>query len=112
MKKIPQFFLNHILENITKIEKSLIGVNEIEFSRNVDLQDAIIRRFEVIGEATKNLPIDFKQNQNHIDWRQIAGIRDNLIHEYFRVDMSIVWETTQRDLPILKKQVENILQQV
>ncbi len=106
MKKDPQVFLKHILDSIESIEKYTHGLMEKEFYASSEKQDAVIRKIEVIGEAVRNLAEDFKEQYPNIVWRKIAGMRDKLIHEYFEVDLELVWEVTQKDLPILK---ENIL---
>jgi uncharacterized protein with HEPN domain len=72
-------------------------------------QDAVIRQLEIIGEATKRLSQDLCAQYTVVPWRRIAGLRDVLIHDYMGVDLATVWEVTQRDLPVLKRQLELIL---
>ena len=69
----------------------------------------MIRRLEIIGEAVKNLPADFKKKKSSIPWQNIAGMRDFLIHEYFGVDLDLVWQTVKKDLPEFKKQILKLL---
>jgi len=69
----------------------------------------VIRRLEIIGEAVKNLPADFKKKKSSIPWQNIAGMRDFLIHEYFGVDLDLVWQTVKKDLPEFKKQILKLL---
>jgi uncharacterized protein with HEPN domain len=76
------------------------------------IQDAVIRRLEIIGEAVKNLPPDFKERYTNIPWQQIAGMRDVLIHEYFGVDLNLTWQTVREDIPSLKSKLEEILRQI
>lgn len=109
MTKDPKIFLNHILESIVEIEDHVRDIPEEEFSRDVKTQDAVVRRIEIIGEAVKNLSSDFKKKHPEVEWREVAGMRDKLIHHYFGIEMSIVWETSKKDLPKLKKQVSKIL---
>lgn len=72
-------------------------------------QDAVIRQLEIIGEATKRLSQDLRAQYTVVPWRRIARLRDVLIHDYMGVDLATVWEVTQRDLPVLKRQLELIL---
>lgn len=109
MKKDPKIFLKHILESINEIDRFLEGISEEEFSRDVKTQDAVARRIEIVGEAIKNLPASFKKKHSEIEWHEIAGMRDKLIHHYFGIEMSIVWATSKKDLPTLKKQISKIL---
>ena len=74
--------------------------------------DAAIRNLEIIGEAAKNIPEDIKSKYPEIPWKAIAGMRDKLIHSYFGVSLSIVWETIKNDLPTLKYQIERILKEL
>lgn len=110
MKKDPKVFLIHILESVRAIERHVRGHSNAGFSKNVMLQDAVIRRIEIIGEAVKNLPSDFKKKYPKVEWREIAGMRDKLIHEYFGVNLNVVWRTIKKDIPGLKKQISELLE--
>ena len=109
MKKDPKIFLNHILESIGEIEKNLTNLNEVEFYRNVTVQDAIIRRLEIIGEATKNLPKSFKDKHSEVEWRKVAGLRDIIVHEYFGLSLKLIWRITQKDIPELKRKISKVM---
>lgn len=110
MTKDPKIFLKHILESVKEIEANIGKISEEEFSRDTKTQDAVVRRIEIIGEAVKNLSLAFKKKYPEVEWREIAGMRDKLIHHYFGIEMSIVWETSKKDLPKLKKQISRILE--
>ena len=109
MKKDSTIFLRHILDEITKIENSTKEISRTEFKKELDIHDAVIRRIEIIGEAAKNLPKTTKDNHPEIEWKKIAGTRDVLIHAYFSIDLDLVWGIVKKDLPKLKKQIQNIL---
>lgn len=102
-------FLEHVLEAIQLIEDYVEKSSESEFRKHRALQDSVIRRLEVIGEAVKNLPNSFKLKHSEIPWKQIAGMRDILIHEYFDVDLSLTWRVVKQELPIIKKKITLIL---
>jgi uncharacterized protein with HEPN domain len=76
-----------------------------DFLDSKQFQDSVIRRIEIIGEAIKNIPGDFKSTHENIPWKEITGMRDILIHQYFGVDLELTWEVIKTDLPILKKQI-------
>ncbi len=82
---------------------------EIKFSKSTTIQDAVMRRLEIIGEAAKNIPDYFRKKNPQIPWREIAGLRDILIHEYFGVDMSLVWKIANKDIPKLKRQILKLI---
>jgi uncharacterized protein with HEPN domain len=109
MDKNFKIFLEHILESINYIQEFAKGKTKKDFDSSVQMQDAIIRRIEIIGEATKNLPDDFKLSAPQVPWRKMAGMRDNLIHEYFGIDKAEVWQTVKNDIPMLKKDIELLL---
>lgn len=109
MKKDYKVFLNHILESIDLIEKYAEGQNKDSFENSIQLQDSIIRRLEIIGEAVKNLPKEFREKHPNISWKKIAGMRDVLIHEYFGVDVGLTWDVVEEELPNLKYDIQDII---
>jgi uncharacterized protein with HEPN domain len=112
MTKNPILYLTHIFDAITSIDTQLNGATREQFNQSEMMQGFVERKLEIIGEATKNIPEDFKKQYPNIPWKDMAGMRDILIHQYTAVDEDIVWKTvTQKTLP-LKKQIEEILQTV
>ena len=111
MNKEAIVFVKHILESIEQIEKYIKGKNKQQFIEDKKLQDAIIRRIEIIGEAAKNIPTSFKDKYPEISWQQIIGTRDKLIHHYFGVDLDLTFEILNKDLPKLKEQINEILKE-
>lgn len=111
MAKDNNIFLKHILESIKIIEDSLSKVSFDDFKNNITLQDASIRRMEIIGEAVKNLDKEIIKENKEVDFTKVARMRDKLIHHYFGIDARLIWDTIKNDLPKLKKDVEEILKQ-
>jgi uncharacterized protein with HEPN domain len=101
-------YLRHILDAIGKIER-YVEVGHDEFMEASHWQDAVIRQLEIIGEAVKRLAPETVAQRPEIPWHDIAGMRDVLIHDYMGVDLDAVWEATQRDLPQLRRAVEELL---
>ncbi len=105
-------FIEHILEAIGSIEKYTEDISKENFmsEKNKMVQDAVIREFEIIGEAVRKLSETIKSRNPDLPWRDIAGMRNKLIHEYFGVDIAVVWKTIEADLPILKKVAQKALE--
>lgn len=112
MEKDPVIFLKHILESIEWIEKDVADLSREEFFENVPMQDAVIRRLEILGEAIRNLPSEMKESNSEVPWQDIVDMRNSLIHGYFGVDLKLVWDVVVGDVPLLKKQVKKILSSI
>ena len=112
MKKDPVVFLDHVLECIKIIEEYAVGKSKTDFLESLQFQDSVIRRLEVIGEAVKNLPENFKEDHPEIQWRRTAGLRDVVVHKYFGIDLEVTWEIVKNDLPVLKNNITKILEEI
>ncbi|MSR78514.1 MAG: DUF86 domain-containing protein [Candidatus Omnitrophica bacterium] len=109
MKDDKLYFI-HISESIQRIE-SYTREGKTAFMKSRLLQDAVVRNFEVIGEAAKQVSETLKQTSPQIPWKRIGGLRDVLIHNYMGVDFEEVWRIVERDLPDLKIKIQSILEQ-
>ncbi len=105
-------YLEDILESIGRIEKNAENLSREDFSRNIEKQDAVVHRLEIIGEAAKNVPQEFRDKYPKIPWREIARTRDKITHHYFEIDIEQIWNIIQKDLQPLKKQIKAILQEL
>lgn len=101
-------FIEHILLCIEKIQEYTKNLTAQDFNNNELIQDAVIRNIEIIGEATKKISRDLKSQYREIPWKEMTGMRDKLIHDYFGVDVDVVWKTVNEDIPYLKSLIENI----
>lgn len=106
--KDPTIYMRHIRDAIARIETYTAQGREAFFA-NTMVQDAVIRNLEVIGEAVRSLPPDLRRRHPEIPWRSITALRNVLIHEYFGVDLEIVWRVVQRRLPALKRHIDAML---
>lgn len=106
--KDDKVYLHHILECIKNIETYTLN-GETEFKHSTLVQDAVIRNLEVIGEASKRISSDLKVTYDELPWREMAGLRDVLIHDYFGVDLKIVWNVVEKELPGIKNDLMQIL---
>ena len=107
-KRGDKLYLEDIKESIKKIEKYTKGMSFAVFARDMRTIDAVVRNISVIGEAVKNISKETKSKNPEISWREIIGMRNKVIHEYFGIDEEILWKTIKEDIPIFKKQIFKI----
>lgn len=109
MSKDDFFYVRHMIDAIKAIEKYTKGMSEKSFMRDQLVQDAVIRNLEIIGEAAKNISFVCRANYENVPWKQMAGMRDVLIHGYFGVDLGNVWGVVYNRLPDVKKTLRGML---
>ena len=102
MKRSNKLFIEDILESIDKIEQYIQGLSYDNFVEKQMVVDAVIRNLEIIGEASKNIPDDIKKKYSSIPWKRMVGLRNIIAHGYFGVDLSIIWEIIDKNLPETK----------
>lgn len=101
--------LRHILDETVYLTDHSRELTKAEFIQDDTLRRAFSRSIEVIGEAAKQVPDDFRQRYSQIDWRAMAGMRDRLIHGYFSIDYDIVWDVVKNKVPQLRQEIEEII---
>ncbi len=109
MKREHSFFLKDIAEACKHIQEFTKGMDFEAFLKDEKTSSAVIRKIEIIGEAAKNIPESLRKKYSHIPWKQMAGMRDILIHSYFKIDYNLVWGTIETDIPSIISSVSQIL---
>ena len=103
------FYIENILQSIDRIQSYISDKDQESYVDDFITQDAVVRQLEIIGEATKRVSKDFRNNYPDIPWADMAGMRDVLIHDYIDVDLEIVWKTASDSIPILKTLLEKLV---
>ena len=104
-----KLYLDDIIEAAKRIEKYTKGLTLESFKKDDLVVDGVVRNLEIIGEAVKKIPPDVKDRYADIEWKKIAGLRDILAHEYFGIDLDILWDIVENKLPDLKKEISRLL---
>jgi uncharacterized protein with HEPN domain len=100
--------LEDILERIERIQRFVAGLGREAFLDDQKTVDSVVRNLEVIGEAANRLPEDFRDQNPSVPWRRIVGLRHRIVHEYFDVDLALVWEVVQGELPALEAEIRRL----
>jgi len=108
MKRDYKLFIDDIRESIKQIEEYMEGISEEEFKKDKKLQDAVIRRFEIIGEASRNIPRALKGKNKEVLWFEMAQFRILISHSYFEISLSRVWRTIKERVPFIKEKMKSI----
>jgi len=107
-KRPTDLLLDDIRESIDRIEEYTRGMSLGDFSRDQKSIDAVARNLEIMGEAANRLPDEFKESHSDIEWYKIVGLRHRIVHEYFGVDLEIIWRILQKDIPELRRSLSRI----
>ena len=102
-KRPADLFIEDIRESIARIEHYTAGLDRAGFEADQKTVDAVVRNLEIIGEAARQLPGEFAQRNPQIEWRKIAGLRNRIVHDYFGLDLQMIWQIIRSDLPALKQ---------
>lgn len=112
MKKDELLYFLHIRDAIKKISEYSSDVDEQNFLKNTMLQDALVRQIEIIGEASNKISINTRNKYKNVPWKQIIGMRNRIIHEYFGVRLDVVWDTVRNNIPGLKDDINKIIDEL
>lgn len=106
----PRDYLRHVLAEIEYLVAASTGISYERFAADETLRRAFVRSLEIIGEAAKKVPEDFRKDHPEVEWRGMASMRDRLIHDYFGVDYELVWDVVQLRVPELRSRIAEILE--
>jgi len=109
IKRVYTDYVQDILDSINDIENFIKGMNFNDFKNDRKTINAVIRSIEVIGEASKKIPKSIRERHPNIPWKKIAGMRDKLIHEYFGIDLEILWKVAKEEIKKLEPGIKQIL---
>lgn len=109
MEKDYSIYIKDILESINYIEMYINGISQESFMNDIEKQDAVLRRLEIIGEAAARISETIRINNPVVPWKKVIGLRNIIIHNYMEVDMKIIWAIIKDDLPETKKLFEDLL---
>jgi uncharacterized protein with HEPN domain len=109
MKRDYLVYIEDMLDAMEKAELAVNGVDYGRFSTDFMINFVVVRALEIVGEATKRLPMEFRNQYPDVPWKKMAGMRDWIIHGYDNVNLEVVWQAVRKDIPQLKPQIQQIL---
>ncbi|MGH7149054.1 MAG: HepT-like ribonuclease domain-containing protein [Planctomycetota bacterium] len=107
-RRPAELLLADMWEAIEKIERYRAGLDRDAFQADEKTVDSVVRNLEVIGEAANRLPAEFKASHSDVEWTRIVGLRHRIVHDYFGIDLGIIWEVLQKDLPAFKQRLARL----
>jgi uncharacterized protein with HEPN domain len=108
MKRDYKLYINDIRESIKQIEEYMNGISEREFMKDKKLQDAVIRRIEIIGESSRNIPRALKEKNKHVPWFEMSQFRDFIVHSYFDASLQRIWRASTENIKKIKEAMKKI----
>lgn len=112
MKKDIIVYFEDIIESINKIQEYTDALSKEQFEELISIQDAVLMRFAVIGESANKIPADIRKKNQEIVWRKIINLRNLIVHDYSNVNSIRIWKIIQKELPIFKKQIVDLLEKI
>ena len=109
MKRDYKLYIQDIKDSIKQIEEYTKNISEEDFKKDKLIQDAVIRRLEIIGEASRNIPRSLKEKNEHVPWFQMSQFRDFIVHSYFEASLAKIWKTTKEDIKLIKESISRIV---
>jgi len=109
-KRNVGIYLEDILESTELIEQYILEISEEEFYASKEKQDAILHRIQIIGEAAKKVSSEYRKKWSSLPWKEIAGMRDIIVHEYFGISLGMIWKVATDDIPVIKEQIKRLLE--
>lgn len=107
-KRDPDLLVEDMLSAIGKIERYTSAMEQEMFRQDEKTVDAVVRNLEILGEAARQMPEDFASRHPEVPWRQIAGLRNRIVHDYFGLDLEMIWQVVRHDLPALRQRLEGL----
>jgi uncharacterized protein with HEPN domain len=105
-----ELLIEDLWEAVEKVERYTVGFDHDSFVQDEKTIDSVVRNFEIIGEAANKLPPEFRENHPDVQWKKILGLRHRIVHDYFDIDVEIIWQIIEKDIPALKQNLQLIKQ--
>lgn len=112
MPRDYRVFLDDILEAVRKVREYTEGLSYEQFSADQKTVHAVVWNLQIIGEATKNLPREIRSRYPDLPWRDMAGLRDVIVHQYFGIKLDVIWKIIRNDVPLLESRIRGVIEQM